>query len=87
MPGFYLHYHITKDEENSFIIQRRRPNDHIRTLHRTAKLGDFLGNIPHPLGLGEITLCDGRKVTGFLCDKYSAEQGRDLTGEGAFVLS
>lgn len=53
----------------------------------TAKLGDFLGNIPQPLGLGEITLYDGRKVLGFLCDKYSAEQGRDLTGEVAFVLS
>lgn len=53
----------------------------------TAKLGDFLGNIPQPLGLGEITLCDGRKVIGFLCDAYSARQGRDLTEEGAFVLS
>lgn len=48
------------------------------------KVGAFMQNIREPLGIGTIELCDGRKVKGFLCQEYSARQGRDITGQGKF---
>ncbi len=42
-------------------------------------LGKFLSLIPSPLGLGQITLEDHTKVTGFICEPYAMTDARDIT--------
>ena len=36
-----------------------------------AAFGAFVAAIPAPLGVGKITLADGRAVTGFLCESHA----------------
>lgn len=43
------------------------------------KLGYFLLNIPSPLGLGKIKLCDEKEVISFLCEYYAVELAEDIT--------
>ncbi len=49
-----------------------------------AEVGSFLALIPAPLGLGSITLADGRSVHGFVCEGLALEGARDITGFGGW---
>ena len=45
----------------------------------TTSVGEFLSQIPHPLGLGTIELCDGSWVKGFICEPIALENAEDIT--------
>jgi allophanate hydrolase len=47
-------------------------------------LGSFLAVIPAPLGIGTLTLSDGRRVKGFLCEAYAAVGAEDITEFGGW---
>ncbi|MBM3343110.1 MAG: allophanate hydrolase [Betaproteobacteria bacterium] len=49
-----------------------------------AALGAFMAEIPPPLGIGTLTLADGRKVKGFLCEAYAVAGARDITALGGW---
>ncbi|MGJ3241683.1 MAG: allophanate hydrolase [Opitutales bacterium] len=49
-----------------------------------AALGMLLRTIHQPLGLGEITLEDGRRVHGFLCEAIAAEKAPDISHHGGW---
>ncbi len=49
-----------------------------------AALGQFIGQIPAPLGLGSVELADGSRVTGFLCEAAGLEGARDITALGGW---
>lgn len=49
-----------------------------------VNLGDFLNQIPAPLGLGRVQLADGSSVTGFLCEGYALAGARELTPYGGW---
>jgi allophanate hydrolase len=46
--------------------------------------GRFVADIPAPLGVGKITLADGRAVTGFLCEPYALEGAHEITALGGW---
>lgn len=50
----------------------------------TDRLGDFLEIIPAPLGLGTVTLRDGRKVIGFLCEAAGTDGATDISHLGGW---
>ncbi|MGE0729289.1 MAG: allophanate hydrolase [Acidimicrobiia bacterium] len=55
-----------------------------------AAVGPFLAEIPPPLGLGTITLADGREVTGFIAEPRAIDGATDVTAFGgwrAYVAS
>jgi allophanate hydrolase len=47
-------------------------------------LGDFLNQIPAPLGLGRVQLADGSNVPGFLCEAYAVNNAQELTACGGW---
>ncbi|HEY5051183.1 MAG TPA: allophanate hydrolase, partial [Acidothermaceae bacterium] len=47
-------------------------------------LGTLLTQIQAPLGLGRLTLADGRSVSGFLCEAYVATTTHDITKFGSW---
>jgi allophanate hydrolase len=47
-------------------------------------LGTLLTQIQAPLGLGTLTLADGRSVSGFLCEAYVATTAPDITKFGSW---
>ncbi len=47
-------------------------------------VGSFLALIPAPLGLGSLTLADGRGVHGFLCEAHALAGARDITEFGGW---
>ncbi|MDD7970961.1 allophanate hydrolase [Roseinatronobacter alkalisoli] len=47
-------------------------------------LGHLMCQIPAPLGLGSIVLCDGSQVTGFLCEAAGTDGARDITALGGW---
>ncbi|MFM2067913.1 MAG: allophanate hydrolase [Pseudomonadota bacterium] len=49
-----------------------------------AQLGSFLALIPAPLGLGSLTLADGRQVHGFLCEAHAVSGARDISALGGW---
>ncbi len=49
-----------------------------------VNLGDFLDQIPAPLGLGRVELADGSRVIGFLCEPYILDDSRDITRFGGW---
>ncbi|MBY6678706.1 allophanate hydrolase [Rhodococcus sp. BP-332] len=49
-----------------------------------AHLGTFLAGLPAPMGLGSVTLSDGREVVGFMCAADAAEAGTDITEFGGW---
>jgi allophanate hydrolase len=49
-----------------------------------AALGDLLGSIPAPLGIGRVTLDDGEEAAGFLCEAYAAAGAADITAFGGW---
>ncbi|MDD1779672.1 allophanate hydrolase [Enterovibrio sp. ZSDZ35] len=49
-----------------------------------ARLGDFLANIPSPLGLGKVELDDGTQVTGFICEQAGTVGAVDISEYGSW---
>ena len=49
-----------------------------------AELGTFLAGIPTPLGLGKVTLADGRQETGFICEPSGIEGATDISHFGGW---
>jgi len=49
-----------------------------------AELGTFVAGIPAPLGVGQIELEDGSRVTGFLCEGYATEGAEDISSFGGW---
>lgn len=47
-------------------------------------IGRLLARIPSPLGLGRVTLADGREVAGFLAEAVGTEGCPDITAYGGF---
>ncbi len=55
-----------------------------------ARFGEFVAEIPAPLGIGNLQLADGRWVKGFICEPYALDGARDITSFGgwrAFIAS
>ncbi len=55
-----------------------------------ARFGEFVAEIPAPLGIGTLTLADGRSVKGFICEPWALNDARDITRFGgwrAFIAS
>lgn len=55
-----------------------------------ARFGEFVAEIPPPLGIGNLQLEDGRWVKGFICEPYAMDGARDITAFGgwrAFIAS
>ncbi|MFZ3152989.1 allophanate hydrolase [Pseudomonas sp.] len=55
-----------------------------------ARFGEFVAEIPAPLGIGNLQLADGRWVKGFICEPYALNGARDITSFGgwrAFIAS
>ncbi|TVP73609.1 MAG: allophanate hydrolase [Rhodobacteraceae bacterium] len=50
----------------------------------TSRLGALLVQIPSPLGLGRVTLVDGRDVVGFLVEPAGLDQAEDITSHGGW---
>jgi allophanate hydrolase len=49
-----------------------------------ASFGSFVAAIASPLGIGTLTLADGRTVKGFLCEAYAIEAAEDITAFGGW---
>jgi allophanate hydrolase len=49
-----------------------------------ALFGAFVAEIPAPLGIGTLTLADGRLVKGFICEPHAIEGARDITSYGGW---
>jgi allophanate hydrolase len=49
-----------------------------------AAFGSFVALIPAPLGIGTITLDDGRSVQGFLCEAHAIRGAEDITAFGGW---
>jgi allophanate hydrolase len=49
-----------------------------------ASFGSFVALIPAPLGIGTLTLADGRTVKGFLCEAHAARDAEDITAFGGW---
>jgi allophanate hydrolase len=55
-----------------------------------ARFGEFVAEVPPPLGIGNLQLADGRWVKGFICEPWALRDARDITAFGgwrAFVAS
>ncbi len=46
--------------------------------------GQFVSQIPAPLGIGTVTLEDGSSVQGFLCEGYATADAKDITAFGGW---
>lgn len=44
-----------------------------------ARFGEFVAEIPPPLGIGSLELCDGRRVKGFICEPAALADAQDIT--------
>lgn len=49
-----------------------------------ARFGEFVAEIPAPLGIGSLTLEDGRTVKGFICEAYALADATDITAWGGW---
>ena len=49
-----------------------------------ANLGRFVAGIPAPLGIGSVTLQDGRSVKGFICEGAALANAQDITHYGGW---
>lgn len=50
----------------------------------TELFGSFVALIPAPLGIGTLTLADGREVKGFICEGAAIEGATDITHLGGW---
>ncbi|MCI4236736.1 allophanate hydrolase [Dickeya dianthicola] len=49
-----------------------------------ARFGELVAEIPAPLGIGTLTLADGRQVKGFICEPAALNGARDITEFGGW---
>ena len=49
-----------------------------------AHYGSFVALIPAPLGIGTLTLADGSKAQGFICEPHALEGAQDITDLGGW---
>lgn len=49
-----------------------------------ARFGEFVAEIPAPLGIGSVTLADGRTVKGFICEPYTLTDALEITAFGGW---
>ncbi|MBJ7220324.1 MULTISPECIES: allophanate hydrolase [unclassified Brenneria] len=49
-----------------------------------ARFGEFVAEIPAPLGIGTLELADGRLVKGFICEPAALSDALDITGFGGW---
>ena len=49
-----------------------------------ARFGEFVAEIPAPLGIGNLTLIDGRSVKGFICEPWALADALDITSFGGW---
>lgn len=49
-----------------------------------ARFGEFVAEIPVPLGIGTLLLADGRRVKGFICEAWALEGATDITEFGGW---
>ena len=49
-----------------------------------ANLGRFVAGVPAPLGIGTVTLQDGRHVKGFICEGVALGHAQDITHFGGW---
>lgn len=50
----------------------------------TDSFGSFVALIPSPLGIGTLTLVDGREVKGFICEGFALEGATNITEFGGW---
>ena len=49
-----------------------------------ARFGEFVAEIPSPLGIGNLELEDGRWVKGFICEPWALQTAQDITEFGGW---
>lgn len=49
-----------------------------------ARFGEFVAEIPQPLGIGSLTLADGRVVKGFICEGSALTHALEITEFGGW---
>lgn len=49
-----------------------------------ARFGEFVAEIPAPLGIGNLRLIDGRSVKGFICEPWALDDALDITAFGGW---
>lgn len=49
-----------------------------------SEFGDFVRQIPAPLGIGKVETVDGRWLPGFICEGYAIEASREITELGGW---
>lgn len=49
-----------------------------------ARFGEFVAEIASPLGIGNLTLADGRSVKGFICEPWALANALDITEFGGW---
>lgn len=49
-----------------------------------ARFGEFVAEIPAPLGIGNLKLIDGRSVKGFICEPWALSDALDITNFGGW---
>ncbi len=49
-----------------------------------ARFGELVAEVPAPLGIGSLTLSDGREVKGFICEPYALVDATDITQWGGW---
>jgi allophanate hydrolase len=49
-----------------------------------SAFGGFVDGIPAPLGIGTVTLENGRQVKGFLCEAHATRDAREITSLGSW---
>ena len=49
-----------------------------------AAFGDFVAHVPAPMCIGQVTMADGRSVSGFLCEPLAIEHADEITAFGGW---
>jgi allophanate hydrolase len=49
-----------------------------------ARFGEFMADIPAPLGIGTLLLADGRRVKGFICEPCALQGAQDISEFGGW---
>jgi allophanate hydrolase len=47
--------------------------------------GEFVAEVPAPMGIGSVELADGTTVKGFLCETFALEGAEEITAHGGWL--
>ncbi len=50
-----------------------------------GNFGSFTAEVPPPLGIGSLSLLDGRTVKGFICEPFGLAGAQDITAFGGWA--